>query len=143
MKTIVILFAVAAVGGAVALVLRRARPSAPWEALAVVAVTTLTLLYAFAPENAHDHEYYSTRLTWYPLLFIAALALLTVGGVVVGFVNDEPWLVSAACVFAALHMVARFLDTEWPTLQRGLVFAAAGLAALGLAAALERRRAAR
>jgi hypothetical protein len=72
----------------------------------------------------------------------AALALLTLGAIVVGFVNDEPWLVSAACVFAALHMVARFLDTEWPTLQRGLVFAAAGLGALGLAAALERRRAA-
>jgi uncharacterized membrane protein len=141
MKTIVILFAIAALGGAVALVVRRARPSALWEALAVVTVTGLTLLYAFAPEDAHERDY-SNRLTWYPLLFIAALALLTVGAIVVGFANDEPWLVSAACVFAALHMVARFLDTEWPTLQRGLVFAAAGLAALGLAAALERRRAA-
>jgi uncharacterized membrane protein len=139
MKTIVILFAIAAAGGAVALVVRRARPSAVWEALAVLAVTGLTLLYAFAPESAHGRDY-SHRLTWYPLLFIAALALLTVGAIVVGFVNDEPWLVSAACVFAALHMVARFLDTEWPTLQRGLVFAAAGLVALGLAAALERRR---
>jgi uncharacterized membrane protein len=139
MRTIVILFAIAAVGGAVALVVRRARPSALWEALAVVAVTGLTLLYAFAPENANARDY-SNRLTWYPLLFIGALTLLTVGAIVVGFVNDEAWLVSAACVFAALHMVARFLDTAWPTLQRGLVFAAAGLAALGLAAALERRR---
>jgi uncharacterized membrane protein len=140
MKAIVIAFAAAAVVGAAALAVRRARPSALWEALAVLGVTGLTLLYAFAPESAHEHEY-SSRLTWYPLLFIALLALLTVGAIVVGFVNDEPWLVSAASVFAALHMVARFVDTEWPTLERGLVFAAAGLGALGLAAALERRRA--
>jgi uncharacterized membrane protein len=132
----VIAFAVAAVAGSALLFVRRTRPTGVYEGIAVAVLTVLVLLMAFVPEGGRD----GSQQTWYPLVFTLAVAAVCVGAIVVGFLNDEAWLVSAATVFAALLIVIRFVDDSWPTLQRSFGFLVAGAVALGIAAVLERER---
>ena len=135
---VVIVLAVAAAAGAVLVATRRRDAAATAEALTLAAVTALVLLFAFAPEQRDERDYQA--LTAYPLAFTFLLVALTLGAVVVGFLNDEAWVVNAAIVFAALQLIARFVDDSWPTLERSFVFAGIGGVALLIAAALERAR---
>ena len=136
--TAVIVFAIAAAAGVVLLVAVRVRPSNIFESLAVAGVAALVLLFAFVPERGRGE--FETQVKWYPLAFTFVLVALTLAVLVVGFVNDEPWLVSAAAVFAGLQILVRFVDTSWPALERSFAFLAVGGIALALAALLERRR---
>src|ERR671933_577711 len=95
------------------------------EGMTLFAVTALVLLFAFAPEHPDEREFESL-LTGYPLAFTFVLVVLTLGAIVVGFLNDEPWIVNAAIVFAALQLIVRLIDDSWPTLERSFVFAGIG-----------------
>jgi uncharacterized membrane protein len=137
-EAVVIVLAAAGGGGR-----GRAPPRPPAaataEGLTIGVVTTLVLVFAFAPEHRDENEF-GPSLTAYPLAFTFLLVALTIGAIVVGFLNDEAWLVNAAIVFAALEVIVRFVDDSWPTLERSFVFAGIGGVALLIAAALERRR---
>jgi hypothetical protein len=126
-------FGAAAFLGAAALLLRtRRRLTSLAEAVALVAICTLTLLAVYAGENS--------AAEW-ALLFNAALAVLALGAILVGLVNDEVWLANAGVVWVAIDLVARFLDPEWSMLERATVFLIVGGAVLAGAFALERRHA--
>jgi uncharacterized membrane protein len=126
-------FAAAAFLGAAALLLRtRRRLTSLPEAVALAAICALALLAVYAGENS--------AAEW-ALLFNGALAVLALGAILVGLVNDEVWLANAGVVWVALDLVARFLDPEWSMLERATVFLIVGGVVLAGALALERRQA--
>jgi hypothetical protein len=124
-------FGVAAFLGAAALLLRtRTRLTSLPEAVALVAICALALLSVYAGENS--------AAVW-ALLFNGALAVLALGAILVGLVNDEVWLANAGVVWVAIDLVARFLDPEWSMLARATVFLIVGGVVLAGSLALERR----
>ena len=138
-EAVVIVLAIAAFVGAALIPARAVTATAAAQAVTLAAVTVLVLLFAFAPERPGEREFESA-LTAYPLAFTFLLVAVTIGAIVVGFLEDEPWLVTAAIVFAALQLIVRLVDTSWPTLERSFVFLGIGAAALLIASTLERRR---
>jgi uncharacterized membrane protein len=130
-KVLLWAFAVAAVAGAASIGLRlQSRRTAIYEALTLGAVSILGLIAVYATGSA----------TGYALLFNAALAVVALGAIVAGLINDEVWLANGGIVWVAIDVIARFLDPEWSMLQRATVFLLAGTAILLGAAFLERRR---
>lgn len=128
------LLAAGAVAGAAA-TLRSARPTAAYEAGALVAVAGLILLAIAVPESSVGRD-----PIVYPLLFNALLVVLALGAVVVGYLNDEPWLVTVGLVWVGIDLVARYIDFFWDMLPRSLVFVGVGGGILLLALVLERQR---
>jgi uncharacterized membrane protein len=110
------------------------RRSAPWEALTLVAVAGLALLAVTVPESG------AGGAVVYPLLFNLLMAVVAVGAIVVGYANEEVWLVNLGIAFVALDLVARYLDVFWNLMPRSLVFIGFGLLLLALALVLERQR---
>ena len=124
-------FSVAAFLGAAAVLLRApARRTSIPEAVVLAAVAALALITAYT--DASD--------TTYALLFNGALAVLALGAILVGLVNDEVWLANAGVAWVAIDLIARFLDPEWSMLARATVFLVVGLTVLAGAMILERRR---
>ena len=128
---------VAAGAGAAALASRReSRRTAVWEAGALAALTLLVPLAVLVPEPASAGD----GAIVYPLLFNALVALLALGAVVVGYVNEEAPLVTFGLVLVGVDVLARYLDVFWAFLPRSLAFVVAGVLLLALAWALERQR---
>lgn len=134
---IVLALALAAVVGAAALALGRARGTGVWEAVSVLALTGLVLLAVFVPE-APGMEGADPVL--YPVAFNLLVAAVAVGALVAGYQNDEPWLVNAGVVFVGIDVIARYFDFFWDMLPRSLVFIGVGALILTLAWGLERQR---
>jgi hypothetical protein len=129
MQLLIASVAVAALGGAAALLLARRR-AAGWELLAIVTVTAVALIAAFAPASP-------AAMT---ILFNLLLAGLALGAVVVGYREDELWLATSGLVVVTIDVFARFVDFSWGFLPRSTGFLAAGLLLIALALVLERGR---
>ena len=136
-------FVVAAAAGIGLIAARmRHRRSSLVESALLTATGLLFVLIVFKPDVATEvQEGFSRGGKVYPLLFNALLALIVIGAIVLGFLRDEVWLANGGVGYAALLILARFLDfDEWSMLGRGLVFIASGLAVMLLAYVLDRWR---
>jgi hypothetical protein len=135
-------FAAAALVGCVVLALLfRVRPTSLAEAVVLAAAGLLVVLAVVAPEVGDARgEFTGDEATVYPLLFNVLLAVLAVGAIVVGFLNDEVWLANAGVVWVGIDVIARFFDPSWSMLERSLVLIPAGLVAIAAGYLLERRR---
>jgi uncharacterized membrane protein len=135
-------FAAAALVGCVVLALLfRVRPTSLAEAVVLAAAGLLVVLAVVAPEVGDARgEFTGDEGTVYPLLFNVLLAVLAVGAIVVGFLNDEVWLANAGVVWVGIDVIARFFDPSWSMLERSLVLIPAGLVAIAAGYLLERRR---
>jgi uncharacterized membrane protein len=121
-----------ALGAATALALDRSRPTARWEALglvASVAVVVSSILFASGEDPL--------ALPLFANLVMAALAL---GVILVGYANEEGWLVNLGIALVGIDVFARYFDLFWDMLPRSFVFLGAGVLLLGLAWLLERQR---
>jgi uncharacterized membrane protein len=125
----------AAVAGAVVLLLWSGRSTAVYEAAAVAATAVLVLLAVLVPESADSGD-----PVVYPILFNVLVAALALGAVLVGYANDEQWLVTGGLAWIGVDLIARYLDFFWDLLPRSLVFVGVGAGILVLAYALERQR---
>jgi uncharacterized membrane protein len=136
-----LLFAFAAGGVVVGalLITAQGRPTRVWEGVAVMAVPSLVLLTLFIPE-ASGNGFDDPGPIVYPLLFNLLVAALALGAVVVGYYNDEVWLVNAGIAFVAIDVIARYFDFFWGMLDRSIAFIGAGVLILALAFFLERQR---
>ena len=103
---------------------------------AVGGAAVLVLLAILVPEATQGDE----SAVLYPVLFNVLLVALALGAVVVGYANDETWLVNLGLVFVGVEIFARYVDFFWEILPRSLVFVGAGILLLLLAFALERQR---
>jgi uncharacterized membrane protein len=134
LTTVVILLCLGAVAGATAL-LRSGRPTAYWEAAVLTAVAVLVVLWVLVPESTPEGD-----PIVYPLLFNLLVAVLVLGAVVVGYLNDEQWLVTLGLVWIGIDLLARYIDVFLDMLPRSLVFVGVGGVILLLAFVLERQR---
>ena len=133
--------ALATLAGAVLLVRDRARPTRVWEALSLAGVAALVLLAVFVPESADvDGTGTGGDPIFYPVVFNLLVAVFALGAVVVGYQNDEVWLVNTGVAFVAIDIVARYFDFFWDMMPRSLVFIGVGALILTLAYVLERQR---
>ena len=139
-RTLLIVLALCASAGAAALAVLPPRRTDVLQGAVVAGATGLVALTLFAAERPNSGEFQTGADAGHPLFFAALLLVLTLGAILVAYFNDEPWLAQAAFAFAALQLVARFVDPGWPMLPRSLVFVAVGGAVLALGALLERRR---
>lgn len=129
-----IVLTLATVAGAAA-ILRSGRPTAVYEAGVLAASSVLVALWVLAPESpVHGDPIV------YPILFNVLVAALVLGAIVVGYLNDEQWLVTLGLVGVGIDLLARYLDLFWDLLPRSLVFVGVGGAILVLASVLERQR---
>jgi uncharacterized membrane protein len=135
---IIVATAVVALVAAAALTLQRRGVMLLEPALAAAAAV-LALLSAVAPEHVRSEEF-SFGAKAYPLLYIALLIGIVAGAVVLGSLQRQLWLSSAAILIGVLAIVLHFVDVSWHRLPRSAVFAGVGLLTIGLAAALERRK---
>ncbi len=133
-----LLTAAAAAGVILLLAARRAR-TALWEAATVAVAVALVLLAVLAAPRAEPTAADADPIL-FPLLFNAVMIALALGAIVVGYANDEVWLVNAGVAFVAIDVFARYIDLFWDMLPRSLVFVGAGLVLLALAFFLERQR---
>jgi uncharacterized membrane protein len=129
---VLIAIAVVALAGVAAL-LRSRRPTALYEAGALAATVLLMVLWVVVPETTDDPIVY-------PILFNVLVAAIVLGAVVVGYLNDEQWLVTLGLVWVGIDVLARYLDFFWGLMPRSLVFVGVGGAILLLAFVLERQR---
>ena len=136
-----LLFALAGAGAAGGALLAAAgrRATRLWEGLAVIAVPALVLLSVLVPEASGTDLGESSPIV-YPLLFNLLVAALAVGAVLVGYYNDEVWLVNTGIAFIAIDVIARYFDFFWTMLDRSVAFIGAGVLILALAFFLERQR---
>jgi uncharacterized membrane protein len=128
-----IVVAVVALAGAAALV-RSGRVTALPEAGVLAATVVLVVLWVLVPEGGDRDPIV------YPILFNVLVAAIVLGAVVVGYLNDEQWLVTIGLVWIGIDVLARYLDFFWGLLPRSLVFVGVGGAILLLAFVLERQR---
>ena len=138
--TVGVALAVAAVAAAAGLALRSARGTARSEAAAVIAAVALVGALVLVPETRAD-EWGDSRAIVYPLLFNLLVLAVALGAVVVGYLEEELWLVNGGLVLMGVEVFARYVDLFWDFLPRSLAFIGAGLVLLALAFALERSRA--
>ena len=75
-----------------------------------------------------------------PLLANLGLAVVALGAVLVGYANEEGWLVNLGIALVGIDVFARYFDLFWDMLPRSFVFLGAGALLLGLAWLLERQR---
>lgn len=129
-----VVLTLAAVAGA-AVIRRSGRPTAAYEAAVLTASSVLVALWLLVPESSVDGD-----PIVYPILFNVLVAALVLGAVVVGYLNDEQWLVTLGLVGVGIDLLARYLDLFWELLPRSLVFVGVGGAILLLAFVLERQR---
>jgi uncharacterized membrane protein len=122
----------AALVGAALLAVTRTRPTARYEAAALAAVVALMSAAVLVPEGVDA--------VVYPILFNILLAGLALGAIVVGYANDEAWLVNSGIALVAIDVFARYVDFFWELLPRSLGFLGAGVLLLALAFGLERQR---
>jgi uncharacterized membrane protein len=126
------LLALGIVGGAAALFLDRARQTGRWEALVLLAAGAVVLApVLFPPEDDALVPALAANVV------MAALAL---GAVLVGYANEEGWLVNLGIALVGIDVFARYFDFFWDLLPRSLVFLGAGFVLLALAWGLERQR---
>jgi uncharacterized membrane protein len=125
---------VAGVAAAAAIV-RSRRPTAIYEAAALAATAVLVVLWVLVPEDPAVGDPLA-----YPILFNILVAAIVLGAVVVGYLNDEQWLVTLGLVWVGIDLLARYLDLFWEMLPRSLVFVGVGGVILLLAFVLERQR---
>ena len=131
---VLVALGLSAVLGAAAIV-RSRRPTAPYEAGALAATAVLVVLWVLVPESPENGD-----PILYPILFNVLVAAIVLGAVVVGYLNDEQWLVTLGLVWVGIDVLARYLDLFWDMLPRSLVFVGVGGAILLLAFVLERQR---
>lgn len=131
--------ALVAVIGAALLAARRPRATALYEAAVVVLAVALVGFAVLVPETPAN-EFADGRATVYPLLFNVLVAALALGAIVVGYLDDELWLVNAGIVLVGVEVFARYVDLFWDFLPRSLAFIGAGAVLLLLAYVLERSR---
>ena len=134
LTTVLVVLGLAALGGSAAL-LRARRSTAMYEAAALAAASVLVVLWVLVPESGAERD-----PIVYPLLFNVLVAVLVLGAVVVGYLNDEQWLVTIGLVWVGIDVLARYLDLFWDMLPRSLVFVGVGGVILLLAFVLERQR---
>jgi uncharacterized membrane protein len=127
---------VAATAGVLALLRRSDRPTARWEAASLLTLTVLVPLAVAQPESPANADPLVL-----PLVFNLVVAALALGTVAVGYLNDEPPLVTVGIVLVGIDVLARYVDFFWDFLPRSIGFLLGGLLLLGLAWALERQRA--
>lgn len=125
--------AAAALVGAALLALRGSRATAVYEVAAVTALVSLPAAAVLLPEGRDPVAY--------PIIFNVLMAVIALGAIAVGYLNDEAWLVNSGIALVAIDVFARYVDVFWDLLPRSLGFLGAGLLLLGLAFALERQRA--
>jgi uncharacterized membrane protein len=130
-----VVLGLAAVAGAVVLLLWSGRSTAVYEAAAVAATAVLVVLAVLVPGSAESGD-----PVLYPILFNVLVAALALGAVLVGYVNDEQWLVTGGLAWIGIDLIARYLDFFWELLPRSLVFVGVGAGILVLAYLLERQR---
>jgi uncharacterized membrane protein len=138
---VVIVVSAALAGAGSAALAARARPQ--WrrlEALLVALAAGLVLLAAFVPEGGREDPFFDQDARVYPLLFATLVALVASGAIVAGSLLDELWLASAGVLLGAAAILGHFVDNAWDRLPRSALYLAAGLLALGAAAALARVR---
>jgi uncharacterized membrane protein len=124
-----------AIAGAVVLLLWSGRSTAVYEAAAVAATAVLVVLAVLVPGSADGGD-----PVLYPILFNVLVAALALGAVLVGYANDEQWLVTGGLAWIGIDLIARYLDFFWDLLPRSLVFVGVGAGILVLAYVLERQR---
>jgi uncharacterized membrane protein len=122
----------AALAGAAVLATQSGRPTALYEAGALAALVLAELAAVLVPE----HE----NAVAYPILFNVLVAVIALGTIAVGYLNEEPWLVNGGIALVATDVFARYVDFFWDLLPRSLGFLGAGLLLLALAFLLERQR---
>ena len=127
--------------GVAALAVLRGRATARWEAVALGAAAALVLLVVLVPESTGERFDLQQPATVYPILFNLLLAALALGAILVGYANDEVWLVNVGIAWVAIDVIARYVDFFWDLLPRSFVFLGVGMLILLLAFALERQRA--
>ena len=132
----VVALVVAAAAGVLALLRRSDRPTARWEAASLLTLTVLVPLAVAQPESPANADPLVL-----PLVFNLVVAALALGTVAVGYLNDEPPLVTVGIVLVGIDVLARYVDFFWDFLPRSVGFLLGGLLLLGLAWALERQRA--
>jgi uncharacterized membrane protein len=121
-----------ALASAVALALDRARSTGPWEALAVAASVSLVFVSVLFSSGEDPLVL--------PLAANLVLAVLALGAILVGYANDETWLVNLGIALVGIDVFARYFDLFWDILPRSFVFLGAGVLLLALAWLLERQR---
>jgi uncharacterized membrane protein len=124
--------ALGVVAGAAALALDRTRATGRWEGLVLLAAGAVVLVSVLFPP-ADD----AILLALAANVVMAALAL---GAVLVGYANEEGWLVNLGIALVGIDVFARYFDFFWDLMPRSLVFLGAGFVLLALAWALERQR---
>ena len=129
--------AAAAIG---ALAVARERATGRWEAGALAGALALVVLVLVAPESTRSGSDLDGGALVYPLLFNVLLAALALGAILVGYANDEVWLVNMGIAWVAIDVVARYVDVFWELLPRSFVFLGVGVLMLALAFVLERQR---
>jgi uncharacterized membrane protein len=120
------------VAGAAALFLDRTRPTGRWEAFVLLAAGAVVLGAVLFPP-ADD----AVLLALAANVVMAALAL---GAILVGYANEEGWLVNLGIALVGIDVFARYFDFFWDLLPRSLVFLGSGFVLLALAWGLERQR---
>jgi uncharacterized membrane protein len=121
-----------AAAGAATLALDRTRATARWEALALagtVAVVVVSVLFASGEDPV--------------LLALVAnlvMAVVALGAILVGYAEEETWLVNLGVALVGIDVFARYFDFFWDLLPRSFVFVGAGVLLLALAWLLERQR---
>jgi uncharacterized membrane protein len=121
-----------ALGAAVALALDRTRSTGPWEALVVVA--SIAVVFASVLLASGEDPLVL------PLVANLVMAALALGTILVGYANDETWLVNLGIALVGIDVFARYFDLFWDLLPRSFVFLGAGVLLLALAWLLERQR---
>ena len=131
---------VVAAAGIAALALERGRGTSRWEAAALAGAAALVLLVVLVPESTGDSVDLEGGAILYPILFNVLLAALALGAILVGYTNDEVWLVNMGIAWVAIDVLARYVDVFWDLLPRSFVFLGVGMLILALAFVLERQR---
>lgn len=127
-----VLLTLGALAGAAALARDRTRSTGRWESVALLAAGAVVIVpVAFPPGDA------ALPLALAANVVMAALAL---GAVLVGYANEEGWLVNLGIALVGIDVFARYFDFFWDLLPRSLVFLGAGFVLLALAWGLERQR---
>jgi uncharacterized membrane protein len=135
---VIIISAVLALASATLLVLRREGLVSALEGATILAASTLVLMAVFVREGGEEATFGRGGPTAFALLFAALVVIVAAGGIVVGALRDNAWLVNGAVALGALAIIGHFLDTAWARLPRSAVFVGVGALVLASAAALER-----
>lgn len=123
---------VLALAGAASLLLDRTRGTGIAEGVAIAGAVAVVVSAALVVPGDDPLAL--------PLLANLGLAVVALGAVLVGYANEEGWLVNLGIALVGIDVFARYFDLFWDMLPRSFVFLGAGALLLGLAWLLERQR---